>query len=60
MGLLEGTIKEGSEGATVALTAFARPQVAKHAILAGYETHFAKPSDMAELAIVLAAPVGKT
>jgi PAS domain S-box-containing protein len=44
----------------LALTAFARPDDRKHAILAGYQAHLAKPFDMAELAIVIAGLVGKT
>jgi CheY-like chemotaxis protein len=44
----------------LALTAFARPDDRKHAILAGYQAHLAKPFDMAELAIVVAGLVGRT
>jgi PAS domain S-box-containing protein len=44
----------------LALTAFARPDDRKHAVLAGYHAHLAKPFDMAELAIVVAGLVGKT
>ena len=44
----------------LALTAFARPEDRKHAILAGYQAHLAKPFDMAELAIVVAGLVGRT
>ena len=44
----------------LALTAFARPDDRKLAILAGYHAHLAKPFDMAELAIVVAGLVGRT
>ena len=44
----------------LALTAFARPDDRKHAILAGYQAHLSKPFDMAELAIVVAGLVGRT
>ncbi|HXJ54591.1 MAG TPA: PAS domain S-box protein [Burkholderiales bacterium] len=44
----------------LALTAFARPEDRKNAILAGYHAHLAKPFDMAELAIVVAGLVGRT
>jgi PAS domain S-box-containing protein len=44
----------------LALTAFARPDDRKHAILAGYQAHVAKPFDVAELAIVVAGLVGRT
>jgi CheY-like chemotaxis protein len=44
----------------LALTAFARPDDRKHAVLAGYQAHLAKPFDMAELAIVVAGLVGRT
>jgi CheY-like chemotaxis protein len=44
----------------LALTAFARPQDRKHAILSGYQAHLAKPFDMGELVIVIAGLVGRT
>jgi PAS domain S-box-containing protein len=44
----------------LALTAFARADDRKHAILAGYQAHLSKPFDMAELAIVVAGLVGRT
>jgi PAS domain S-box-containing protein len=44
----------------LALTAFARPDDRKHAILAGYQAHLAKPFDLAELAIVVAGLAGRT
>lgn len=44
----------------LALTAFARADDRKHAILAGYNAHLAKPFDMAELAIVVAGLLART
>jgi CheY-like chemotaxis protein len=44
----------------LALTAFARPDDRKNAILAGYHAHLAKPFDLAELAIVVAGLVART
>jgi CheY-like chemotaxis protein len=44
---------------SLALTAFARPDDRKLAILAGYQAHLAKPFDMAELVIVVAGLLGK-
>ena len=38
----------------LALTAFARAEDRKRAILAGYQAHLAKPFDLAELVIVVA------
>jgi hypothetical protein len=51
---------KGQRIPALALTAFARPDDRKHAILAGYQAHLAKPFDMAELAIVVAGLVGRT
>jgi CheY-like chemotaxis protein len=51
---------KGQRTPALALTAFARPDDRKHAILAGYQAHLAKPFDMAELAIVVAGLVGRT
>jgi CheY-like chemotaxis protein len=44
----------------LALTAFARPNDRKRAIVAGYQAHLAKPFDLAELTIVIAGLVGRT
>jgi CheY-like chemotaxis protein len=38
----------------VALTAFARAEDRKRALLAGYQAHLAKPFDVAELVLVAA------
>jgi hypothetical protein len=51
---------KGQRTPALALTAFARPDDRKLAILAGYQAHLAKPFDMAELAIVVAGLVGRT
>jgi CheY-like chemotaxis protein len=44
----------------LALTAFARADDRKRAILAGYQAHLSKPFDMAELGIIVAGLVGRT
>ena len=44
----------------IALTAFAHAEDRKRAILAGYQSHVAKPFDMAELVIVVAGLLGRT
>jgi CheY-like chemotaxis protein/two-component sensor histidine kinase len=44
----------------LALTAFARPEDRKKALLAGYQSHLAKPVDLAELVIAIAGLVGRT
>ena len=51
---------KGSRVPALALTAFARPDDRKQAILAGYHAHLAKPFDMAEFVIVVAGLVGRT
>jgi PAS domain S-box-containing protein len=43
----------------LALTAFARPEDRKKVILSGYQSHLAKPFDLAELVIVVAGLVGR-
>jgi PAS domain S-box-containing protein len=45
---------------SLALTAYARAEDRKRALLAGYQTHVAKPVDMAELVIVIAGLVDRT
>jgi CheY-like chemotaxis protein len=47
---------KGSRIPALAVTAFARPDDRKQAILAGYHAHLAKPFDMAEFVIVIAGP----
>ena len=44
----------------LALTALARAEDRKQAILAGYQSHVSKPFDMAELVIVVAGLLGRT
>ena len=51
---------KGKHIAAVALTAFARAEDRKKALLAGYQSHLAKPFDIAELVIVVAGLVGRT
>jgi CheY-like chemotaxis protein len=60
MRLVRAAEPKGRRTPALALTAFARPDDRKHAILAGYQAHLAKPFDMAELAIVVAGLVGRT
>ncbi|MEO8628201.1 MAG: PAS domain S-box protein [Betaproteobacteria bacterium] len=52
--------QQGRRLPAVALTAFARSEDRKRALLAGYQSHLAKPFDVAELVIVLAGLVGRT
>ena len=51
---------KGGRLPAVALTAFARPEDRKKVILAGYQSHLAKPFDIAELVIVVAGLLGRT
>jgi len=44
----------------VALTAFARAEDRKKALLAGYQAHLAKPVDISELVIVVASLIGRS
>jgi PAS domain S-box-containing protein len=44
----------------LALTAFARTEDRKRALLAGYQSHLAKPLDVSELVIVVAGLAGRT
>jgi PAS domain S-box-containing protein len=57
---MRATEPRGQRIPALALTAFARPDDRKNAILAGYQAHLSKPFDMAELAIVVAGLVGRT
>jgi CheY-like chemotaxis protein len=52
--------RQGRRLPALALTAFARSEDRKRALLAGYQSHLAKPFDVAELVIVLAGLVGRT
>jgi PAS domain S-box-containing protein len=51
---------KGQRMPALALTAFARAEDRKKALLAGYQSHVAKPVDVAELVIVVAGLVGRT
>jgi len=51
---------KGQRLPALALTAFARAEDRKRALLAGYQAHIAKPVDMSELVIVVAGLVGRT
>jgi len=51
---------KGERLPALALTAFARAEDRKKALLAGYQTHMSKPVDLAELALVVAGLVGRT
>ena len=50
---------KGRRMPALALTAFARAEDRKKAILSGYQSHVAKPVDMAELVIVVAGLVSR-
>ena len=60
MRLMRAAEAKGRRLPALALTAFARPDDRKQAILAGYQAHLAKPFDMGEFAIVVAGLVGRT
>ena len=53
---------EGAMRATpaIALTAFARPEDRRRALLAGFQMHLAKPIDPVELTVVVANLAGRT
>jgi CheY-like chemotaxis protein len=57
------TVRAGEDKAgripAVALTAFARAEDRKRALLAGYQAHLAKPFDVAELVLVAADLTGR-
>jgi CheY-like chemotaxis protein/anti-sigma regulatory factor (Ser/Thr protein kinase) len=50
---------KGHKMPALAITAFARPEDRKRALLAGYQAHVSKPVDMAELIIVIAGLVDR-
>jgi CheY-like chemotaxis protein len=50
----------GNRMPALALTAFARAEDRKRALLAGYQAHLAKPFDISELVIILAGLIGRT
>lgn len=51
---------EGGATPAAALTAFARSEDRRRALIAGYQTHIAKPAESAELITVVAALAGRT
>jgi PAS domain S-box-containing protein len=51
--------EEGRDTPAAALTAYARPQDRRQALLAGYQSHVVKPADPAELVTVVASLAGK-
>jgi CheY-like chemotaxis protein len=51
---------EGGRIPAVALTAFARAEDRTRALLAGFQSHLAKPAQPIELLAVVAALVGRT
>ena len=57
---IRATERKGQHLPALALTALARPEDRKKAILSGYQSHLAKPFDLAELVIVSAGLVGRT
>jgi len=56
---IRATEAKGKRLPALALTAFARPEDRKKALLAGYQSHIAKPVDMAELVLIVAGLVGR-
>jgi PAS domain S-box-containing protein len=57
---IRATEPQGRHLPALALTAFARAEDRKRALLAGFQSHVAKPVDLAELVIVVAGLVGRT
>jgi CheY-like chemotaxis protein len=56
---IRATEPQGRRVPALALTAFARAEDRKKALLAGFQSHAAKPVDLAELVIVVAGLVGR-
>jgi PAS domain S-box-containing protein len=57
---VRATETKGQRLPAIALTAFARAEDRKRAMLAGYQSHLAKPFDTAELVLVVADLVNRT
>jgi PAS domain S-box-containing protein len=57
---IRATEPQGRRLPALALTAFARAEDRKRALLAGFQSHLAKPVDLAELVIVVGGLVGRT
>jgi PAS domain S-box-containing protein len=53
------SVEEGGNTPAAALTAFARSEDRRRALLAGYQTHIAKPVEPAELVTVVASLAGR-
>lgn len=53
-------VQRGRTTPAAALTAFARSEDRRRALLAGFQTHLAKPIDPLELVVVVAALAGRT
>ena len=51
--------EQGGQVPAAALTAYARPQDRRQALLAGYQSHVVKPADPAELITVVASLAGR-
>jgi CheY-like chemotaxis protein len=52
-------VEEGGQTPAAALTAYARPQDRRQALMAGYQSHVVKPADPDELITVVASLAGK-
>jgi DNA-binding response OmpR family regulator len=57
---VRGLAGEVGEVPAAALTALARVEDRKRALMAGYQTHLAKPVDPSELVAVVATLTGRT
>jgi CheY-like chemotaxis protein len=58
--LVREQIASGERLPAAALTAFARSEDRRRALLAGYQAHVAKPVEPSELAAVVASLAGRT
>ena len=53
------SVEDGGQTPAAALTAYARPQDRRQALMAGYQSHVVKPADPAELVTVVASLAGR-
>ena len=53
------SVEDGGNVPAAALTAFARSEDRRKALLAGYQTHIAKPVEPAELITIVASLAGR-
>ncbi|HYC47987.1 MAG TPA: PAS domain S-box protein [Burkholderiales bacterium] len=60
MRAIRASERKGSRVPALALTAFARAEDRKRAMLAGYQSHLAKPFDTAELVLLVAGLANRT